>query len=140
MFKSVTTSCAILAATVALAEGEPEQPTMVDAKLVTGIDISDSVSAAEIQLQLTGLAAAVRSADFLNAIKNGRRGCIGFEVFAWHYGDSPEIVHWTIISDMDEAETVAQQIEARPVVDLYAESRAAAGRYCGSKKGTGRSA
>lgn len=121
--------CTILVATGAVADSPKRCSTKVDVKLITAIDISDSVSASEVQLQLTGLAAAVRSPVLLKAIKAGYLGCIGFEVFAWQYGDSPEIVHWTVISNTNDTYVVARQIEGRSVADLYAETRAAAGRF-----------
>ena len=129
MHASLSSSFALLAAATAFAKEPSRCSTKVDAKLVTAIDISDSVSASQIQLQLTGLAAAIRSPALLSAIDAGPRRCVGFEVFTWHFGESPEILHWTIISNRNDAESVARRIEACLVTDLYAASRAAAGRF-----------
>jgi Ca-activated chloride channel homolog len=76
-----------------------------DANIVTAIDISDSVDAEMLYLEIEGMARALRSPTVLRAIQSGRNGRIGFAVFAWsHGGGYPELVSWTLIaSELDAA-------------------------------------
>ena len=55
-------------------------PIETDVNIVTGLDISDSVSADDVVLQIDGIAAAVRSPEFLRAIGGGPNRRIGFAV------------------------------------------------------------
>lgn len=81
-----------------------------DANIVTAIDISDSVDAEMLYLEIEGMARALRSPTVLQAIRRGRNGRIGFAVFAWsHGGGYPELVSWTLIaSELDAARVSAE--------------------------------
>lgn len=104
---------------------------VTDANLITGLDISDSVSAEDMRLELEGMAQALRSPEFLAAIQGGRSGRIGFAVFAWHHNRFPEVVPWTLIATEDDTERVARAIEARLQVDVEREARAQEEFYAG---------
>jgi len=106
-------------------------PIATDVNIVTGLDISDSVTAAEMKLEIGGMAAAIRSPEVMRAIKNGYHGRVGFAVFAWHHNAFPELVEWTIISSESGAQAVAAKLEARLAVDVEVEGRKAAVFYIG---------
>lgn len=120
-----------LALALDLAGPAAAQEMLTDANIVTAIDISDSVSAADSRLELQALAQAIRSPQVLLAIGQGRHGRIGFAVFAWHHGHFPEIVAWTVIAGEADALAVAQAIEARLAVNLEREARGHAAYYIG---------
>ena len=101
-----------------------------DASIVTAIDISDSVPAAETRAGLAALAAAMRAPEFLAAIGRGRTGRIRFAVFAWHQRQV-EILPWTAIATPEDAEAAARVVEARMAVDADGEARRAGGAYIG---------
>jgi hypothetical protein len=96
-----------------------------DANILTGLDISYSVDADDMRLEIEGLARAIRSPEVLAAIQSGRNGRIGFAVFAWHHDHFPVVVPWTLIASEEDALTVARAIEARLRVDIEAEARIA---------------
>ena len=68
-----------------------------DVNIVTGLDISNSISVDEIALELRGLARAIEDPRVLHAIAAGRHRRIGFAVFAWHHRQHPVVVPWTVI-------------------------------------------
>jgi len=88
-----------------------------DANLVTGIDVSASVSPAAIHSELAGIAAAMRSPELLSAIRRGREGRIGFAIFTWHEAQSV-IVPWTTIATERDAEAVARLLEDPRALEL----------------------
>jgi hypothetical protein len=101
-----------------------------DVNIVTGIDISDSVAAADMRQQAFALAAALRAPDFLAAVRRGRNGRVGVAVFAWHCQQF-EILPWTTIGSAAEADAAARVIETRLPVDLDLEARRASVRFIG---------
>lgn len=102
-----------------------------DANIVTGLDISDSVTVEGMRLEIEGIAAAIRSPEFLAAIQSGRHGRIGFAVFAWHHGQFPEVVPWVLIASEDDAATVARKLEGRLQVNVELEARRDVPHYIG---------
>lgn len=82
-----------------------------DANILTAIDISDSVDAEMLYLEIEGMARALRSPKILQATRRGRNGRIGFAVFAWsHGGGHPELVSWTSIASEQDAARVSAEI------------------------------
>jgi hypothetical protein len=106
-----------------LASVGPAAGEETDANLVTAIDMSDSVGAASRRMQLEGLAAAIRAPETLAAIRRGKRGRVGFMVFAWHRSQYV-VVPWQVIETPEDAEAVAGLLAARMAVDPDAEERA----------------
>jgi hypothetical protein len=102
-----------------------------DANIVTGLDISDSVTRDDIRLEIEGIAVAIRSPDILAAIQSGRHGRIGFAVFAWHHNQFPDVVPWTLIASEEDAAAVARAIEARLQVNVELEARRDVPHYVG---------
>lgn len=101
-----------------------------DAFIVTGIDISDSVPAADIRAELAALADAVRAPAFVAAIGRGPNGRVALAVFAWHHHRF-EILPWTAIGSASDAEAAARQIENRIPVNVDSEARRASARFIG---------
>lgn len=127
------TGAGLLALGLALIVREPalSDEAMTDANIVTGLDISNSISPEEVQRELTGLAQAIRDPRVMTVIKAGRHGRIGFAVFAWHRGQFPTVVSWMTIASPLDAEIAARAVEARQLVDLELEGRAQVEWYIG---------
>ena len=104
-----TALAAALAAATATA-GEPAAPIATDANIVTGLDASDSVSSAQLRLELAGLAEALRSPEVLAAVRRGRHGRIGFAVFLWYQRHFPVVVAWRVIGSEADAEAAARAL------------------------------
>jgi Ca-activated chloride channel homolog len=104
---------------------------LTDASIVTGLDMSNSIDLDELRQELVSLAHAVRDPRVMTAIKAGKRGRIGFAVFAWHHGQFPAVVPWMIIASPQDAEVAARAIEARQLVDIELEGRAQVEWYIG---------
>ena len=121
--KRCTGTAAIMLACVLWGRCAIAEPVATDVNIVTGLDISDSIGADEIALELYGLARAIRDARLMKAIKAGKRGRIGFAVFAWHHGPFPTVVPWMTIGSPLEAEVAARAIETRILVNVSIESR-----------------
>jgi hypothetical protein len=83
-----------------------------DANLITAIDVSGSINAAEERLEFEGMAAAVVDPRFLQAIARGYHGRIGFVAFTWANGEFISLVPWTLIGSKQEAEQVAGLLRA----------------------------
>jgi hypothetical protein len=93
-----------------------------DANIVTGLDISDSVSVAAMQLEIGAMADAITSPEVLNAIRSGRHRRIGFALFAWHHRSLPEDVAWTVIASAADAEAVAGLLRRRLATNVDTEA------------------
>ncbi len=83
-----------------------------DANLITAIDVSGSIRAADERLEFEGMAAAVLDPRFLQAIARGRHGRIGFVAFTWANGEFVSLVPWTRIASAADAEQVAARLRA----------------------------
>jgi hypothetical protein len=95
-----------------------------DANLVTALDVSDSIMRHEEWLELQGLATAVTSAAFLDAIAGGTYGRIGFTVFTWSSGGRrTSLVPWTVIETTEDARRVATLLRRVPQIDRSAWAR-----------------
>jgi hypothetical protein len=95
--------------------------TPTDANLVTALDLSDSIMRHEQWLQFSGMAGAIESEAFLETIAQGRRGRIGFLVFAWSSaGASEVIVPWTLIGSKEEAQRVGALLRVAGARDRFA--------------------
>lgn len=101
------TCLVLLAAAGAAAAGPPA----TDANLVTGIDVSASVSIGSVLGELQGIADAIREPGFLAAVRRGGAGRIGFAVFVWHETQAI-VVPWTEIASAADAEAAARRLES----------------------------
>jgi hypothetical protein len=119
----------VIAAATAVAQaslGGGSARIATDVDIVTGLDISDSVSPAEARAQVAALAAAFRAPELLAAISRGRAGRIGVTVFAWHHYRY-EVLPWTPVGSAAEAAAVSEAIWTRVGVNVAKEARMAAG-------------
>ena len=89
-----------------------------DVNLITAIDVSGSISRRDEWLQLTGLARAVVHPDFLNLLRQGYFGRVGFVVYTWSSDSRYEvIVPWTTIASVEDAKRVSEALAAAPRID-----------------------
>ena len=97
--------CVLLAGRVGFADS-----VWTDANIVTGLDLSGSIEAREAQLQIDGIAMAIRSPEIITAIQLGNHGRVGFAVFVWADGNYPVLVSWRLIGSAEEALAVSKEI------------------------------
>lgn len=99
-----------------------------DANLITAIDVSGSIRAADEHLELEGMAAAVLDPRFLQAIARGRHGRIGFVAFTWANGEFVSLVPWTRIASASDAALVAARLRSARGKSVAGYVMAAAGK------------
>lgn len=93
-----------------LARAEP-----VDVELVLAVDVSLSMSPAELEIQRRGYAAALTHESVLQAIADGAHGRIAISYVEWAGITTQHIVvPWTVIAGKEDAERVAAQLSAHP--------------------------
>lgn len=87
----------------------------VDVELVLAVDVSLSMSPAELEIQRQGYAAALTYDRVLEAIADGAYGKIAVTYVEWA-GQSTQhvVVPWTVIADRADAERVVNQLSAQP--------------------------
>lgn len=86
-----------------------------DLELVLAVDVSDSMSPAELELQRKGYVQALRHPDIVNAIRWGAYRRIGVTYLEWAGpGHQQVLVPWTLIDDQASAERFAMQVEKAP--------------------------
>jgi hypothetical protein len=127
------------AAALATAGMRPAAAEPVDVELVLAVDVSLSMSPAELAIQRDGYAAALTDKRVLDAIADGLHGRIAVTYFEWAGNTTQHVVvPWTVIASREDAERVARQLSAMPPnsarrtsisgalefsVDLFAESQ-----------------
>jgi hypothetical protein len=85
----------------------------VSLELILAVDSSGSVSAAEFDLQVSGLARAFRDPAVISAIRSAGPGGIAVAVMQWSSpGQQTMAVNWHLVSDRASAELLAQKITA----------------------------
>ncbi len=98
-----------------LVSGDARAEQVVDVELVLAVDVSLSMSHEELAIERDGYVAALRHDSVINAILDGANGRIAITYFEWA-GDTTQIVvvPWTIIASKEDAEKVAEQLDATP--------------------------
>lgn len=87
----------------------------VDVELVLAVDVSLSMSPAELEIQRHGYAAALTHDNVLKAIADGAYGKIAVTYVEWAGTRWQRvIVPWTVIANRADAERVVAQLNARP--------------------------
>jgi hypothetical protein len=85
--------------------------TPVELELILAVDVSGSVSEAEFDLQAKGLAGALRDPDVVAAIRDAGPAGVAVALVQWSSpGHQVVAVDWSVISDEDSAEAMAQRI------------------------------
>lgn len=110
LFTRLSLAAAALGGLTAAASAEP-----VDVELVLAVDVSLSMSPAELDIQRKGYAAALTDPKVLEAIEGGAYGRIAVTYFEWA-GNAMQkvIVPWTVVASAADAEAVAAQLQAMP--------------------------
>lgn len=86
-------------------------PLEVDVELFLAVDVSRSMSPAELEIQRRGYAEALRSDDVIEAITEGLIGKIALTYVEWAGpGSQREIVPWTIIDGAEAAIAVSERL------------------------------
>jgi len=104
-----------------LASPAASTETMTDANVITGLDLSHSVSLGEHWIVHEGLARALLSPEILRAIRAGHQGRIGFAVFGWHTTTLP-LLPWMLIGSADDAGLAAQRVKAALIEHIATET------------------
>ncbi len=91
----------------------PADEIRTDVNIVTGLDVSGSIAAQETQIQIEGLAMAIRSPEVIAAIRSGRRGRVGFAVFVWANGNLPVFAEWRQIGSAADAVALSEELSLR---------------------------
>ncbi|PBB41406.1 hypothetical protein CK222_22880 [Mesorhizobium sp. WSM3866] len=87
----------------------------VDVELVLAVDVSLSMSPAELEIQRRGYAAALTDDNVLKAIADGVHGKIAVTYVEWAGTRWQRVVvPWTAIANRADAERVVAQMNARP--------------------------
>jgi hypothetical protein len=100
--------CALFVGRVA-----PADDVWTDVNIVTGLDLSGSIEARDAQIQVDGIAMAIRSPEIIAAIQRGNYGRIGFAVFVWADGNYPVLVTWRLIASQQDALAVSRELSDR---------------------------
>jgi len=98
-----------------MVEGAGGQERPVDLELMLAVDASSSVSAAEFDLQMRGLAEAFRDPRVIAAIRAS--GDLGIAVALMQWSDNRKqkiAVDWTLVRNEAEARALADEIAATP--------------------------
>ena len=91
----------------------PADELRTDVNIVTGLDVSGSIEAKETQIQIDGLAMAIRSPEVIAAIRSGRHGRVGFAVFVWANGNLPVFAEWRQIGSAADALALSEELSLR---------------------------
>lgn len=87
---------------------------IVELLLVLAVDASSSVSGAEFDLQMRGLAAAFRAPEVVQAIAETDPRGIAVALVQWSSPGSQVVaVDWTLVDDAASVEALARRIEGR---------------------------
>ena len=105
----------VAAVTAAAQQPAPYSEFSVDLELVLAVDASSSVSEAEFELQIQGLAEAFRDPRVLQAVRAS--GDLGLAVAMIQWSDARKqflAVDWTLVTDAEAAVAFAKEIAATP--------------------------
>jgi hypothetical protein len=97
--------------------------TEVDIELVLAVDVSYSMDPDEQALQRDGYVAALRSREFLDALKHGAHGRIAVTYVEWAgVTDQTILMPWRLIDGSESAVAVADEIARAPYRRAYRTS------------------
>ena len=84
----------------------------VDVALVLAVDVSSSVDSGDFQLQMQGIAAALRQKAVLDIIRGGRHHQVALALVQWSTTKKQSItIPWQILSSSLDVEATAHAIE-----------------------------
>lgn len=89
--------------------------TEVDAEVVLAVDISYSMDTEEQRLQRNGYVEALRSEQFLSALKSGPTGRVAIAYMQWaaEY-DQETLIGWTLVDSPASASALADKLATAP--------------------------
>lgn len=97
------------------ATARPVALVPVDVELVLAVDASRSMDPEESELQRAGYVEALRSQEFLSAVRGGLHGRIAITYFEWAADVRQEsVVPWQVIEDRASAEAFAARLASTP--------------------------
>jgi Ca-activated chloride channel homolog len=112
---------AVIALLVPMTVSTAKARVEVDANLVTALDTSSSVGRFEEAVEREGLAHALVHPEFLEVVRSGPQGRVGFAVFTWSsHGHTRTVVPWTTIATAEDAKRISQHLLS---IDLIEESQ-----------------
>lgn len=85
---------------------------VVDVLILTGIDVSGSMSTEDVMVEIEGIAMAIQSPDVMAAIQSGPTKRIGFAVFLWASEPLQMVAPWRVIASEDDAAAAAADLVA----------------------------
>lgn len=117
----------LIAMSLLPAPARADGPEEVDVALVLAVDISYSMDPEELAVQRKGYVDALRSEQFLEAVRRGAIGKVAITYFEWagsgaHYVLAP----WVIVDGPESANQLAGRLESQPVRRAYRTSISAA--------------
>jgi len=87
----------------------------VDLALILAVDVSTSIDAGDYQLQMSGIASALRDKEFIDVIGSGPHSSIAVSVVQWSTRLSQDVtLGWTVIGNSRQAKEAADAIEKAP--------------------------
>jgi hypothetical protein len=87
----------------------------VDVELILAVDVSDSMDPEEQALQREGYVQALRSKEFLTALREGAHGKIAVMYFEWAgQFDQKILMPWRLIDGPEAADAVADELARAP--------------------------
>ena len=110
---------AALLGAVVLQSSARAQAVETDIDMVISLDRSESISAEEAEQQIDGLIYALTHERFVNAVRSGFHGRIGFAVIKWSsFARSGVLLPWTLIATRADADRVAARLKPhRAIID-----------------------
>ncbi|MEM1351265.1 MAG: DUF1194 domain-containing protein [Pseudomonadota bacterium] len=102
----------------------------VDVELFLAVDVSRSMTPAELEIQRRGYAEALESPDVLAAIQDGLLGRVAVTYVEWAGPQAHRVVvPWRILSTGEDAQTIAQIIRSNPLSGMRRTSISGAIEY-----------
>ncbi len=104
----------------------------VDVELVLAVDVSFSMDAEEQEIQRQGYIDALRSEEFVSAVKDGALGKVAISYVEWGgAGSQVTTVPWRLIEDEKGAQAFADELKAKPVQRIVQTSISDAIKFSG---------
>jgi Protein of unknown function (DUF1194) len=119
-------AAAALLLSAALASAAPPSPQTasvspieVDVELVLAVDVSYSMDLDEQRVQRDGYIAAIRSPEFIDAVRNGALGKIALSYVEWGgIGAQKTTVEWRVIENEADAQAFADELAEKPIIQI----------------------
>jgi hypothetical protein len=107
--------------------------TEVDVELVLAVDVSFSMDDEEQAVQRKGYIDAIRSPEFIDAVRQGMIGRVALTYIEWGGAEfQSNIVGWRLIEDEASAKDFADKLAAQPLQKLPRTSISSAILHAGS--------